>query len=184
MRAHLWWFTARSTGLVAWCLVVASMVWGLLLAARGITGHAHAGMLAMHRFLSALASCFIGAHVLAIVADTFVHFGLADTLVPFASSWRPTAVALGIVSMYLLAIVEATSLVRRHLPRRAWRGIHLVSYVAFATSSVHLLAAGTDARNLVPKALAVALAMTVVFVCTLLLTWRTAPRLQDAGVQH
>ncbi len=185
MPDKFWWYTARSTGLVAWALVVASSVWGLLLATRLLAGRAtSASLLTMHRFLGALALCFTGAHVVAIVADSFVQFGWADTLVPFVSEWRPAAVGLGIVAMYLLIVVEATSLVRQRLSPRAWRGIHLTSYVAFALASVHLLTAGTDARDLVPRAIAVAVAMLVVFSGALLLTWRTAPRLRDTDPSH
>ena len=41
-----------------------------------------------------LAIAATGLHATALVADTYVHFGAADVLVPFASSWRPLAVAI------------------------------------------------------------------------------------------
>jgi hypothetical protein len=53
---------------------------------------------------------FTAVHVAAIVADSYVHFGLVDVLVPLAATWHPLAVAWGIVGLYLLLAVEITSL--------------------------------------------------------------------------
>ena len=72
----------------------------------------------MHRFLGGAAVTFTGLHVAGLVADSYVHFGVADVLVPGASSWRPGAVAPGVVSLYLLAAVELTSLFMRRSRRR------------------------------------------------------------------
>ena len=49
---------------------------------------------------------------------------------PFASSYKPAAVALGVVAMYLLLAIELTSLAMRKLPRRTWHAVHLTSFVA------------------------------------------------------
>ena len=83
-------------------------------------------MLSTHRYLSALAIVFVVVHVVAILADSFVQFALADVLVPMVSSWHPVAVAWGIVGMYLLVAVEVTSLVRARLSPKVWRGVHLL----------------------------------------------------------
>ena len=56
--------------------------------------------------LGGLAVMFTAIHLAALVADSYVHFGLADLTVPFASSWQPGAVALGVVAMWLLLAVE------------------------------------------------------------------------------
>src|SRR5439155_20888269 len=128
--AHFWWYRARACGLVAWGLVVASCAWGLLHALRTFGRRpTPAWMLSTHRYLSALAICFVAVHVVAIVADDFVHFGIADVFVPMLSSWRPLAVAWGVVGMYVLVAVEVTSLVRQRLSQKVWRGIHMLSYV-------------------------------------------------------
>lgn len=54
---------------------------------------------------------------------------------------------MGVISLYLLAAVEVTSLSRRRLSPRAWRRTHFLSFPLFGLSTVHLLAAGTDATN-------------------------------------
>lgn len=177
MASHLWWYVARASGLVAWGLVVASCTWGLLHALRTFGRRpTPAWMLSTHRYLSALTIAFVAVHVVAIVADDYVHFGLTDVLVPMVSTWHPLAVAWGIVAMYVLLAVEVTSLVRQHLSSRVWRGIHMLSYVLLALVTIHLLTAGTDANELLPTASAVLIGVAAVFGAAMLLTWRTAPR--------
>jgi len=179
MAGHTWWYTARAGGLVAWGLVVASCMWGLLLALRShVFGFrpTAAWTLSLHRWLGALAVTFTAVHVLALLADGFVGFSLTDVLVPFATSWHPVAVAWGIVGMYLLAAIEITSLLRARVRPRVWRAIHLLSYVLLGVTTIHLLTAGTDSTTVVPEALSVVGGMVAVFGCTLLLTWRSAPR--------
>jgi DMSO/TMAO reductase YedYZ heme-binding membrane subunit len=94
--------------------------------------------------LGGLALVFVGVHVGAILLDTYVHFGVASVLVPFASSWRPVAVAWGVVAFYLLLAVELTSLLRSRLPNSVWRGVHYASFALFVTATIHGLVAGTD----------------------------------------
>jgi predicted ferric reductase len=177
MVAHFWWYVARAGGVVAWALVVASCAWGLLHATRAFGRRpTPAWMLSTHRYLSALAIVFVAVHVVAIVADSYVHFGITDVVVPMAASWHPLAVAWGIVGTYLLLAIELTSLTRQHIPQKVWRGIHLFSYVVLGITTVHFLSAGTDANALLPTAAAVLIGVGVVFSVAMLLTWRTAPR--------
>lgn len=150
MSGHTWWYLARASGFVAWALVSASVISGLLIGTRLTNGRAK-WLLDVHRFLAGSGIAFIALHVAGLVADSYVHFGVADLLLPFASSWRPGAVALGVVAVYLLAAIEISSLLMRRLSRRVWRAIHLASFVVFWTTTYHLLLSGTDARNPVAR---------------------------------
>jgi DMSO/TMAO reductase YedYZ heme-binding membrane subunit len=145
LRDQLWWYVARSSGIVAWALATASVLWGLALSTK-VTGTRPRPnwVLDLHRFLGGAAAVFVGIHVGSIVLDTYVHFGLADILLPLASSWHPVAVGWGIVAMYLLAAVEITSLLKRRLSKRVWRMTHLLSFPLYALATVHALSAGTD----------------------------------------
>ena len=145
------WYVARSAGLVAWSLLSASVIWGLLMSTRARAfGHKPrpAWMLDLHRWLGGLATIFVGVHVLAILADSYVRFDLVSVLIPFASHWRPSAIAWGVVGMYLLLAVELSSLARRRLPRRAWRAGPFASFPLFLTATAHAFTAGTDAGSL------------------------------------
>ena len=175
------WLVARSSGIVAWALIVASAAWGLLLATRVLGRKASpAWLLSLHRFLGALAVVFTAVHVVAIVADQYVDFGLTEVLVPFASSWEPFAVALGIVGMYVLAAVQVTSLLRGHLSQSAWRRVHLLSYALFATTTVHALMAGTDTNALLPTGVAVIFGAAAVFTGATL-WWTRTEATRQAG---
>jgi predicted ferric reductase len=171
------WLLSRSAGIVAWALVVASCTWGLLvatraLARRGVRRPSPAWIFSIHRFLGALTIVFTAIHVLAILFDPFVSFSVVDVLVPFVSSWEPTAVAVGIVGMYLLLAIEITSLLRDRMPVRLWRSVHLTAYGLLALTTVHALMAGTDVQALVPTAIAVVAGCVVVFGCGLAWTVR------------
>lgn len=148
MTTHLWWYVARASGIVAAVLVAAAVIWGLLLSTRVLQDRPRpAWLLDLHRMLGGLSVAFVAVHVAALMADSYVGFGVADVLVPFATDWRPGPVAFGILAMYLLVAVELTSLAMRKLPRRWWHGIHLSSYVCFWAVAIHGAAAGTDAAN-------------------------------------
>jgi predicted ferric reductase len=165
MNQKLWWYIARSTGIVAWVLIAAAVIWGLLLSTRLLDGHpAPKWLLDLHRFLGALAVAFTGLHLLGLFADSYTSFGPADLLVPFASAWKPLPVALGVVAMYLLVAVEVSSLAMRRIPRRWWRGIHMTSFGSFWLATVHGIAAGTDHANPLLFAAYVAVAGLVVFL--------------------
>lgn len=167
--SHLTWYVTRASGLVAWGLVVASILWGLVMATgvlRKRRPHP-AWLLNMHKFLGVLTLVFVGIHVVSIVLDSFVSFGIADVLVPFASSWHPVAVACGITGMYLLVAIQTTSWLRRRLSARVWHTVHLTSYGVLAITTVHTLAAGTDVREMLATGVAVALGVTVTMLAAL-----------------
>ena len=158
MHGQLWWYVARSGGIVAWALLSASMAWGLALSTRAFGKRPRPSwLLDLHRYLGGLAAIFTAVHVMAILADSFVHFSLVDVLVPLSSGWHPVAVAWGITAMYLLVAVELTSLARRYMTKRVWRGFHMLSFPLFVLATVHGLSAGTDATG---KAVVVAAVVT------------------------
>lgn len=148
MSGQLWWYVARATGLVAWALAVGSLLLGLALATRAM-GPKPTGpwLLDLHRWTGGMAVALTGAHVVALIADSYVHFDVADVLVPFAAGWRPGAVAWGVAAFWLLLAVEVTSLLRRRLPRALWRAVHLSSYAVAVAATVHGVTAGTDAGH-------------------------------------
>lgn len=177
MSEHLAWYVARSTGIVSWGLLVASMLWGFLYATRLLGRRARPWwMLGVHRWLGALAVTFVVVHVLALVADTYTTFGLSDILVPFASDWRTIPVALGVVGFYIMVTVEVTSLLQRHLPRPVWRQIHLASCGLFAFATLHSLSAGTDVRQVVAGGAAVGVGVVVALLSALAWVARSEPK--------
>jgi predicted ferric reductase len=164
VNPHLWWYVARASGMVAWILVTASVVWGLVLSTRLTRRPKPAWFLDLHRFLGGLSVVFVGVHLAGLVADNYTHFGLASILVPLASSWHPVAVAWGVVGMYLLVAIEITSLLMRRLPRRLWRAVHFTSFGLFAFTTIHALTAGSDAGNVAVQWFALGSCAVVAFL--------------------
>ncbi len=158
---NIWWYFARAGGLVAWGLLAATVFWGLIYAGRLTRKLPTPGWnLDLHRFLGCLAVIFVAVHVIALMADRYVNFGVEQVLIPFASHWRPGAIAWGITAMYLVLAVEMTSLAMRWLPRSLWRKIHMLSFVLFATSTVHAIQSGTDTAKPWVRAIGIVLLAT------------------------
>jgi len=167
---QLWWYVARSGGITALVLTGLSVIWGLALSTKVMQGTPKPKwLLSLHRWLGGLSVTFSAVHIAALVADSYVSFGLTDILVPYASDWKPGAVAWGIVSMYLLVAVQASSMLMKRLPRRFWKGIHMSSWLLFWSGVIHGATAGTDATN--------PIYVLLVGTITVLITWLTGVRI-------
>jgi hypothetical protein len=176
MTTQLPWYIARAAGLVSWSMLALATLWGLALSTKVLGRRPRPNwILDIHRMLGGLALIFTGVHVAALLLDSYVGFGVADVLVPFAAKWHPVAVAWGVVGLYLLLAVELTSLARAHLPRKIWRNTHYASFPLFVTATMHGLTAGTDARLL--ATLLVAATVAAAFLAL------TAKRVMAAGTR-
>jgi len=148
MGEQFWWHLARASGIVSWLMLTALVLWGIVLATDLFPEHRRpAWLLAAHKWLGWLSVGFIGVHMAALVADSYVAFGLVDLLVPFASAWKPIPVALGVIAMWGIAVVQATSVARKRFSKKTWRRIHLTSYGTYWLASFHGTFSGTDASN-------------------------------------
>jgi predicted ferric reductase len=145
---HPWWYVARSTGLVSWGLLAGSTLFGIAMVSR--RGRSIPGRLSIHRVLSGLGVLFAIAHVVALMLDGFVDIGFAEALVPFASVWRPGPVAWGVGGLYVLLLVQVSSLLQRHMSRARWRRLHVNAYVMFGMVTIHFLSTGSDVTRWVP----------------------------------
>lgn len=170
------WYIDRAAGLVAWILLSGSVILGLLLSSKALGKRVRPNWLQdLHRGLSGLAVAFVAVHVVGAIGDNFIHFGVADVLVPGASSWRPLAIAWGVVTMYLLIAVEGSSLLRKHLSKSHWRRLHFLSFPLWITATSHGISAGTDAGS--------ALAIAVAALTAAAIGGLTALRVVD-GLEH
>ncbi len=158
MNVHLWWYLSRGAGITSWACGALSLAVGLSLASKATIKPRPSWQLVVHRHLAMLTLTSLATHITAIVLDGYTSFGLADVLVPLHSSWKPLAVASGVVSMWILITVEVTSLAKKRLPKRAWSLIHRTSLLAYALSTIHFLQAGSERHH--PVAIAAVIAVT------------------------
>ena len=148
MTTKLSWYVARSSGLIAWVLITASIMWGLALSSRLVRRRGiPAWLLALHKYLGTLSIVFVAVHILALAADKYVSFGWAELFVPMVSKWRPGPTAWGIVGLYLLIAIQATSWLMRHMPRAVWHAVHISSIALFVSATIHGFQAGADRSN-------------------------------------
>jgi sulfoxide reductase heme-binding subunit YedZ len=177
MNPQIWWYLTRASGIVAWLMLTASVIWGIVLSTKAFPEHRRpAWLLDLHRWLGGLTVAFVVIHLAALVADSYIQFDLADLTIPFASDWKPLAVALGVIAMWLLVAVEVTSLAMKRLPRRVWRAIHFSSYAVFLLASFHAALAGTDRAQWLYQVTAVASIIAVMWATVYRLTHRRRRR--------
>jgi methionine sulfoxide reductase heme-binding subunit len=71
-----------------------------------------------------------------------VRYDALDILVPGVSSYRPAAIAIGIIATYAALVVHASFGWRKRIGQRAWRALHFLSFAIFIAAIAHgLLAA-------------------------------------------
>jgi sulfoxide reductase heme-binding subunit YedZ len=157
------WYTSRATGVVALLLLTAVMLLGLLVTRQGrLPGLPRFAVSGLHRNLSLLATAFVAVHVLSAVTDGYVNIPITAAVVPLASSYERLWLGLGTVGFDLMLAAIVTSLLRRHLSRKAWRAVHLTAYVSWPVAWLHSVFASNDLRHGALFFLAVACAAAVI----------------------
>ena len=140
-----WWYLSRASGLVAFTMLSASMLLGLLLStrfAKAWPGNASAFVLHEHASALGLASALF--HGLVLLGDRYTSFRPLELLLPFGASYRPAAVGIGQLALYGLALLVASFYVRKRIGQRAWRWLHFASFLVYALALAHGVASGTD----------------------------------------
>jgi sulfoxide reductase heme-binding subunit YedZ len=165
------WYASRATGVVSLVLLSAVMIIGILVNRQGrLPGLPRFAVLGLHRNLSLLAVAFVAVHVITAVADSFVSISLAAAVIPFVSAYEPFWLGLGAVSLDLMAALIMTSLLRRHIGRRAWRAVHWLAYASWPVAVAHSIGSSKDLQN----GAMLGLAMTCILAVLGALAWRLA----------
>jgi len=162
---NLTWFIIRGSGLAAFALLSASMIWGLWISNRtfGRTVKAK-GLQWLHESLGLAAVAATVIHMVALSMDEFIGFGLADILVPGFATWEPLAVALGVVTFWTMVAVSASFYVKRWISQSMWRSIHYLSFGSFVAALAHGVMAGTDTGHPLVTSLYVGATIAVVLL--------------------
>jgi len=174
------WYTTRAAGLTAYLLLFGVVALGIELSRRRRGWWRGAVAHHLHTALTWVMLAFLGLHVLILLGDGFIHFGLADIFIPFHAAYEPRWTGVGVIALYA-ALLVALSFPLRRWRYGLWRGLHLLRFPAFAGATVHGIMAGTDGRE--PWLLALyVLCGTVV---TTLLALRIVERLpvRDPGLR-
>lgn len=160
----IWWLASRSAGIVAYLLLSAAVLGGLLMALKAGSPRFRRWLRGLHEPLALVALAATALHGLLLLGDPWLRSGLSGVLVPFASSYRPVWTGLGVIAAYIAAALSLTYYARRRLGTRRWRRAHRFIPVAWLLAAVHVIGAGTDAGSRwlqVPVALTAALALAL-----------------------
>lgn len=142
------WYATRGLGMVLFIVLTANVAVGIMITQRWRTpGSPGFVVVGLHRNVALLALPLLALHGLTVILDPFAGLGLKDITVPFASSYRPFWLGLGVLSGELLMAVVATSLLRARIGLRAWRVIHWLAYVSWPLALLHGLGTGSDSRG-------------------------------------
>jgi sulfoxide reductase heme-binding subunit YedZ len=168
------WYLMRATGVVTLILLTGVFVLGIATTnrwrAQRLPGFA---ALSLHRSISLLSVVFLGTHVATALIDPYAVVGMAAVVVPFVAGRGAFWVGLGALSLDLTFALIVTSLLRRHLGPRLWRGVHWVAYLSWPLALVHSLGIGSDTGTVWLRAIAGA--------CVGLVVTSVAWRLTRAG---
>ena len=113
---------------------------------------------AIHKALALGLVAVIAVHVLTLLIDSYMPFSLKQILVPFASGYTNKTtilgvslgswgITLGILAMYGLVIVVASSLGWIDSKKKAWHWLHYLSYFIMGAALVHALGVGTEFKD-------------------------------------
>ena len=70
-----------------------------------------------------------------------------NAVVPFVTDYRPLWIGLGTLSSDILVALALTSVMRRQLGYRVWRGLHWAAYSCWPIAVLHGLGSGSDTKT-------------------------------------
>lgn len=142
-RCPWFWYLSRAAGVSAYLALALSVMWGLLLSTR-LVDTLIARSVELHKWISAVALALVAAHALVLIGHPYVRFDMLGVLLPFASAYRPAAIALGVLSAYGSVVVFGSFWLRRQIGQRTWRIVHILAFPTFVAVTLHGMLAGTD----------------------------------------
>ena len=161
------WYATRGTGAMTLLLLTASVVLGVTeVRAWRPAGSPRFAIAALHRTVSLLAVALLVVHIGTTLLDPFPPIGARNAIVPFQTDYRPLWLGLGTIASDLLLALALTSLIRRRLGYRAWRGLHWLAYACWPVALVHGIGAGSDTRSTWMLALTGACVLAVLVAVT------------------
>lgn len=146
------WYLARGAGFAALIAFTASTMLGALATTgrRGAQGLDRRYLRQMaHRSAAVTGLVMLATHIVLILTDVYVNASVSGALIPFTAGYRPLALGLGSVAVYLLVLVAVSGALRGRLATsargaRLWRRVHLMAYGGWVLSMGHGILAGTD----------------------------------------
>lgn len=142
------WYLTRMMAVTAYATLTLSVVFGMLRSIARTAGERLTWVVdELHAFLATLTGVLVAGHLVTLLFDPFLPFSVTNLLLPIGEPYRPLSAGLGVAALYAMAALLFSSWLRRRLSYRFWRGLHYVSFVAFALVTAHGLLSGSDVRE-------------------------------------
>ena len=140
------WILGRASGVCAYLLLVALVLFGISLSHPGRAGRGRSAMLRMraHVVLALLTFAFLVLHVVVLATDKYAGVGWWGAALPMGAHYRPVPVMFGIVGAWLVVLAGASAALAGRLPRRAWWPLHKIAALTFVCVWIHSFFAGSD----------------------------------------
>ena len=143
------WFVTRAAAITAYFLLFLMIAMGELMAEGTLYEYMEPPRAwLIHKYLGISFGLALLTHLVALLFDNFLPFGLADIFIPFHATYRPLAVALGIVGFYLIVMLLTSSLISNLQHRSWWRRLHFLAYPVLVFGLFHGLLSGSDSGNI------------------------------------
>jgi sulfoxide reductase heme-binding subunit YedZ len=179
-----WWIVSRSSAIVAFVLVTASVFLGLTMASKPVRKPGFAkSMRAVHEQTALAALVAIGIHVLAVFADPWLKPGVAGVAIPFVLSLNRFWNGIGVIAAYLAFLLGLSFYLRRQIGAKLWRQAHRATIVVYVLGLFHALGAGSDTGSMLFLGFAAvtAVPIAVLFVYRLGTARRSSERQEHAA---
>lgn len=152
------WYIIRAAGFVAAFLLLALMVSGI----GQVTGLTYrfiepikAWMI--HKAMGIALLVAVAIHMFFLFIDKYLPFSLPQLFIPLQSTYNngtslfgwaigSLAVTFGVLAMYGVVVIIASSLGWIDSRKKAWRWLHYVSYAVVILVFAHVLLAGSDVK--------------------------------------
>jgi len=142
------WIVLRAAGVGAYVALFLSVAWGLLSATALVTKRvSKPSANAFHGVVATAGMVLLMVHVGGLLVDRFVPFGIWDVAIPMRSSYRPVAIAAGIIATYGMVVVLASSWMRRRIGTTWWRRMHRLAVPVFILALLHGVFSGSDTER-------------------------------------
>lgn len=152
------WYVIRGAGFAALALMFLLMISGI----GHITGLTYKYIepikaWAIHKALAIALVVAIIFHVGFLLIDHFVSFKFFDLIIPFKNQYsngttlfglhiNALSVGFGVIAMYLVFIIVASSLGWIDTRKGLWKNLHYLSYLAVILVFIHSLYSGSDLK--------------------------------------
>jgi hypothetical protein len=143
------WYAIRIAGVLAYLTLWLTTVSGICVSG-GLFPRWGAILMPVHA-LADLALSLALLHAALLLGDRFAGFTPETLVVPFRSSFQPIWTGLGIIALYLGAVVFWSVHIRPKIGYARWRFFHYSAFIVYVLALLHGLFAGTDSQSIAMK---------------------------------